>query len=98
VLAVLNFCDSQHLAHTLVVPDAIHRRTVDAAIGWRGTVTDVQARTFATHLYARLSRGDNVRTCFDPAHLSVTTTWPDQAEPHLNGDGSTTPFPRRSHR
>jgi hypothetical protein len=97
-LVVLNFCDSQHLAHALVVPDALRSRTLDAAIGWRGTVTDEQARIFATQLYARLSRGDNAQASFDLADLTVTTTWPDQAEPCLNGDGSTIPFPRNGHR
>lgn len=86
-----------NLARTLVVADVARTRTVDTAIGWHGTLTDEQARIFATQLYTRLSIGDDVQDCFDPAHLIVAATWPDQAEPYLNGDGSLVPFPRGRH-
>jgi hypothetical protein len=79
-LVVLSYCDSENLARMLTGSPADH---VEAAIGWRGKVTDPQARTFASLFYQRLHDITAIVPAFDDAQLTVTARWPDQAAPHL---------------
>lgn len=51
-LVVLNCCDSDQLARTMVMRrDGRSVTGVERAIGWRGAVTDEQARVFASLFY-----------------------------------------------
>jgi hypothetical protein len=91
-LVVLNGCDTWTYADQLTRPDAAGIVHVLAAAGWRGQVTDAQARLFAERFYGELASGREVGTAFETAALTVTIQWPGQGEPRLDGFTGITPL------
>ncbi|MFC4063397.1 hypothetical protein [Actinoplanes subglobosus] len=80
---VFNFCDSEQLARHMAWRDDRRSGTVTQAIGWRGNITDQQARTFAALLYGPYAGPHSIIAAFGDARLTVTARWPGQAVPLL---------------
>lgn len=80
---VFNCCDTEQLAHQLARREDRLSTGATLAIGWRGEVTDEQARTFASMLYGAYDGPHTIIAAFDDARLTVTARWPGQAMPLL---------------
>ena len=70
-----NICDSER--HGFVAAQFL-----DAAIGMRGTMHDIQACVFVAHLYSRLAVGNSLARAFHQARGAIGVE-PDSKVPQL---------------
>jgi len=94
-LVGLTGCDTEAVCEALTDPSQ-PGGPILAAAGWRGRLNDPQARLFTERFYAGLATGASVGTAFEAPMITVTTRWPEQAEPYLAGNPLAVPFPSSS--